>query len=199
MVGSDHTKVVLRRFAILFGFAAALWAVQTVNWLTGYTLNVSFGLIPRQLSGLDGIIGMPALHGGFGHLMANTPPLLLMGTLLAVTTTRALIAINAVIVVLGGALVWLLGNSAIHVGASGLIFGWFGFLVARGLVDRSPVALGAAVLVVAFYGSIIWGLVPGQTGVAWEAHLFGALAGIVAACTIRTHVHHPRMRDVDRI
>ena len=153
MVGSDHTKVVLRRFAILFGFAAALWAVQTVNWLTGYTLNVSFGLIPRQLSGLDGIIGMPALHGGFGHLMANTPPLLLMGTLLAVTTTRALIAINAVIVVLGGALVWLLGNSAIHVGASGLIFGWFGFLVARGLVDRSDAPF---VLMCIIHGCAMW-------------------------------------------
>ncbi|MEO0547899.1 MAG: rhomboid family intramembrane serine protease, partial [Pseudomonadota bacterium] len=81
---------------------------------------------------------MPLLHGGFGHLASNTPPLLVMGALLAATATRALIAVNAVIVGLGGLLVWLFGGTAIHVGASGLIFGWFGFLTLRGLVDRSP-------------------------------------------------------------
>ena len=197
-MGLGHMRVFLKRVTALIGFVAALWIIQAVNWSTGYALNAAFGLIPRQLSGLDGVLGMPFLHGSFEHLIANTPPLLLLGTLLAATATRALIAMNVVVVGLGGILVWLLGSSAIHIGASGLVFGWFGFLITRGLVDRSPVTLGAAVLVGLVYGSIIWGVFPGQPGISWEAHLFGAVAGAAAAFMIRAHVHAPRLREVER-
>jgi membrane associated rhomboid family serine protease len=182
----------------LAAFVALLWAVQVVNWIIGYGFNPAFGLIPRQVSGLDGVLAMPLLHGSFAHLMSNTPPLLVMGGLLVATATRALLAVNAVVLGLGGGLVWLFGSSAIHVGASGLIFGWFGFLVARGLVDRSPVTLGAALLVGALYGSILWGVLPGQPGVSWEAHLFGAIAGAAAAFFVPTHVHAPRLGDVNQ-
>ncbi|WP_299752348.1 rhomboid family intramembrane serine protease [uncultured Tateyamaria sp.] len=192
-------KVILGRLAVLSVFVAGLWVIQVVNWVTGYNLNIAFGLIPRHVSGLDGVVGMPVLHGSFGHLMANTPPLLVMGVLLAATATRALLAVNAVVVGLGGVLVWLLGTPAIHIGASGLVFGWFGFLVTRGLVDRSPAALVAALFVGLLYGSLIWGVLPGQPGVSWEAHLFGAIAGAVAAFIVRTQVHAPRMRDVERL
>jgi membrane associated rhomboid family serine protease len=132
------------------------------------------------------------------HLMSNTPPLLLMGGLLVATATRALVAVNVVIVALGGALVWVFGSFGFHIGASGLVFGWFGFLCARGLVDRSPVTLGAALLVGAIYGSLIWGVFPGTPGVSWEAHLFGAIAGVIAAIVIPTNVHRPRVRNVER-
>ena len=191
-------QVFLRRLAALVAFVALLWLIQTINWATGYALNPRLGLVPRQLGGLGGVVGMPFLHGSFQHLMANTPPLLLLGALLAATATRGLVAMNAVVVGLGGALVWLFGSTAIHIGASGLVFGWFGFLVTRGLVDRSLVTLGASVLVAVFYGSIIWGVFPGQPGVSWEAHLFGAVAGGVAAFLTRAQVHAPRMRDVER-
>ncbi|WP_366869535.1 rhomboid family intramembrane serine protease [uncultured Roseobacter sp.] len=197
MIDPNHMRVLLRRLAALSVFVVALWVIQAVNWATGYSLNIAFGLVPRHVSGLDGVVGMHVLHGSFGHLMANTPPLLLMGALLATTATRALLAVNAVIVGLGGALIWLLGSSAIHIGASGLVFGWFGFLITRGLVDRSPMTVGVAMLVGLLYGTIIWGVLPGQSGVSWEAHLFGAIAGVAAALVIRTHVHNPRMRDVD--
>jgi len=113
------------------------------------------------------------------------------------TTTRGLLSVNAVVIGLGGGLVWLFGGSAIHIGASGLIFGWFGFLIARGLVDRSPITLGAALVVGVLYGSILWGVLPGQPGVSWEAHLFGAIAGAAAAALVRTHVHAPRLGGVD--
>ena len=191
--------VFLRRLAALIGFVAALWIIQAVNWASGYALNTAFGLMPRRVSGFDGIVGMPFLHGSFEHLMANTPPLLLLGALLAATATRGLVAMNAVVVGLGGVLVWLLGSPAIHIGASGLVFGWFGFLVMRGLVDRSPVTLGASVLVVVVYGSIIWGVLPGQPGISWEAHLFGAIAGAAAAFLVRAPMHAPRVRNVDRL
>ena len=197
MMNRDHMRVFFGRTAALVAFVALLWAVQVVNWIFGYGLNPAFGLIPRHVSGLDGVIAMPLLHGSFSHLMANTPPLLVMGGLLVATTTRALLSVNAVVIGLGGGLVWLFGGSAIHIGASGLIFGWFGFLIARGLVDRSPITLGAALVVGVFYGSILWGVLPGQPGVSWEAHLFGAIAGAGAAFLIRTHVHAPRLGGVD--
>ncbi|MBM2577656.1 rhomboid family intramembrane serine protease [Jannaschia sp. Os4] len=192
------TRTFALRLAALGGFVAILWIVQALNWLTGYSLNPAFGLIPREAEGLDGIVAMPLLHGGFGHLMSNTPPLLVMGALLSATATRALVAVNAIIVAAGGALVWLFGSAAIHVGASGLVFGWFGFLVARGLVDRSPVTLAAAALVGVLYGAIIWGVLPGRPGVSWEAHLFGALAGVAAAVVVRSRVHAPRVEGVER-
>lgn len=197
MMNRDHMRVFFGRTAALVAFVALLWAVQVVNWIFGYGLNPAFGLIPRHVSGLDGVIAMPLLHGSFAHLMANTPPLLVMGGLLVATTTRALLAVNAVVIGLGGGLVWLFGSSAIHIGASGLVFGWYGFLVARGLVDRSPITLGAALVVGVLYGSLLWGVFPGQPGVSWEAHLFGAIAGAGAAFLIRTHVHAPRLGGVD--
>lgn len=189
----------LRRAAALAAFVALLWAIQTVNWLSGYGLNRSFGLIPRHFGGLDGIVAMPLLHSSFAHLIANTPPLIVMGGLLMATATRAVLAVNAVVVVLGGSLVWLLGSPAIHIGASGLIFGWFGFLIARGLVDRSLLTLIVTAIVGALYGSLLWGVLPGQPGVSWEAHLFGALAGVAAAFLIRSPVHAPRLQGVDRL
>lgn len=198
MIEPDRKRILQSRFIALFLFIVGLWLIHAFNWVTGYSLNAAFGLVPRQLNGLDGVVGMPVLHGSFSHLIANTVPLLLMGALLAATATRGLLAVNGVIVGLGGALVWLLGSSAVHVGASGLVFGWFGFLISRGLVDRSPVTLGAAILVGLIYGSIVWGVLPGQPGVSWEAHLFGAIAGVVAALVIRTHVHVPRRRGANR-
>ena len=189
---------IVRRLLVLFGFVGALWVVQTVNWASGYGLNYEFGLIPREIEGLDGIAGMPLLHGSFEHLLANTPPLLVMGALLAATATRALVAINTIIVGAGGALVWLFGTNAIHVGASGLVFGWFRFLMARGLVDRSPITLVAAAIVGLLYGALVWGVLPGRAGVSWEAHLFGFLAGGAAAVLVRTRVHAPRVREVER-
>jgi membrane associated rhomboid family serine protease len=198
MTKLDHMSVALRRATALAAFVGVLWVIQIVNWITGYALNPAFGLIPRHLGGLDGVVAMPLLHGSFAHLMANTLPLLVMGGLLVVTATRALLAVNAVVICFGGGLVWLFGSSAIHIGASGLVFGWFGFLVARGLVDHSPVTLGAALLVGFLYGSFLWGVLPGQPGVSWEAHLFGAIAGGAAAFLIRTKVHSPRLRKVNQ-
>lgn len=181
------------RLAALAGFIAILWVVQGVNWVLGWSLNPAFGLIPRHVAGLDGVALMPLLHGSHAHLMANTPPLAVMGGLLALTATRALIAVNAIIVLGGGLAVWILGSAAIHIGASGLIFGWFGFLVARGLLDRSPVPVLCAAGVGVLYGAMLWGVLPGRAGVSWEAHLFGFLAGAAAAWLVPVHVHAPRM------
>jgi membrane associated rhomboid family serine protease len=110
MMNRDHMRAFLRRAALLVAFVGVLSAIQVVNWITGYGLNTAFGLVPRHLVGLDGVIAKPLLHGSFGHLMANTPPLLVMGGLLMATTTRVLLPVNAVVIGLGGGLVWLFGS-----------------------------------------------------------------------------------------
>ena len=181
------------RLLVLAAFVAALWAVQALNWLTGYALNSWLGLLPRRVDGLDGVAFMPVLHGSFAHLAANTPPLLVMGALLCLTATRALAPVNAVIVLAGDGAVWLLGAPGLHIGASGLIFGWFGFLVARGAIDRCPLTMATAGIVAFLYGAMLWGVLPGRAGVSWEAHLFGALAGVLAARIVPARIHEPRL------
>ena len=171
----------LWRLAALAVFIAAIWAIEALQMATGRGLTAQFGLIPRRVEGLDGVVMMPLLHGSPAHAAANTGPLLIFGVILAATATRALWAVTAVIVGLGGLGVWLFGGLAIHVGASGLLFGWFAFLVARGIVDRRPLPMLVALGVGVVYGALIWGVLPGQEGISWEAHLFGALAGVAAA------------------
>ena len=138
-------------------------------------------LAAAQVSGLDGIVFMPLLHGSLAHAAANTIPVVVLGGLVAATAHRVAFVASALIVVLGGLGVWLFGSRAIHIGASGLIFGWFGFLLARGILERRPIPLLIALAVFAVYGTMLWGVLPGQPGVSWEAHLFGALAGLATA------------------
>ena len=129
---------------------------------------------------------MPFLHGSLTHAAANTVPLAVLGGLLAATAGPVALTSSALIVLLSGVAVWLFGGAGVHVGASGLIFGWFGFLVARGAVEKRPGPMLVSVAVALVYGTMIFGVLPGQPGVSWESHLFGALAGAVAAFVLRS-------------
>ncbi|WP_244520901.1 rhomboid family intramembrane serine protease [Aliiruegeria lutimaris] len=179
----------MERFRWLAILMVVIWAVEVVNLLTGYALNGLLGLRPRSLGGLDGILFMPVLHGSLGHAAANTLPLIVFGSLLAVSARKLALGATAIIVGLGGLGVWLFGSSAVHIGASGLIFGWFGFLLARGIVEKRLVPLLVTVGVALAYGAMIWGVLPGQSGVSWESHFFGAAAGVLAAFFLRTEGH----------
>lgn len=174
-----------QKFGWLVALLAVIWAVELVNLLTGYSLNGPFGLRPRALGGLDGIALMPFLHGSLAHAASNSVPLLVLGGLMALTARDTVAPATVIIVLLGGIGVWLFGKPAVHVGASGLIFGWFGYLVARGLVEKRPVPVLVAVGVGLVYGTMVFGVLPGQPGVSWESHLFGAAAGLVAAIALR--------------
>ena len=175
-----------KQFGWLATLLGVIWAVQVINLVTGYALNGWFGLIPRTFGGLDGIVLMPVLHGSVEHALANSLPLAVLGGLLGLTAPRNVLAASAIIVVLGGGAVWLLGQSAVHVGASGLVFGWFAYLVARGIVEKRPIPVLVAIGVALAYGTMVWGVLPGQPGVSWESHLFGAAAGIAAAFVLRS-------------
>ena len=164
----------------ILGFLTVIWAVEILNGFMGHRLNV-WGILPRTKLGLIGIPLSPILHGSFNHVLSNTIPFLVLGGLMCLRGSKALMGVSLFIIVVGGLAVWLFGRSAIHVGASGLVFGYFGYLVASGWYDRRPGTILAAVAVVVLYGGLVLGVLPTQSFVSWEAHLFGLMTGVLAA------------------
>jgi len=178
---------ILRALRPILLLVMALWTVELMNLAMQYRLNQWFGLEPRSFPGLIGVPTMPLLHGGIGHAAANTLPMIFLGAIGMIVAPRKFLPASLVIVLLSGLGVWMFarGNS-IHIGASGLIFGWFGFLVAHGVIERSLRAIAGAVIVTVLYGGMIWGVLPRDGGlISWEAHLFGALSGMAAAYYFR--------------
>ncbi|MDH3647816.1 MAG: rhomboid family intramembrane serine protease [Gammaproteobacteria bacterium] len=170
----------MSRFRALAGLLILLWIVEVVNFILSHSLN-GFGLVPRRLDGLPGILVSPILHGSFAHLLSNTGGLIALGGLVAMRGERHFVTTTLAIAVFSGALVWLFGRSALHVGASGLVFGYFGLLLGRAWYRRTPETLLIGAVVIAVYGGIIWGISPLQRFVSWEGHLAGLIAGLVVA------------------
>lgn len=171
---------------VILLWVALLWVLEAVDYATGHALD-SFGIRPRRLDELVDVVPAAFMHFGFAHLTANTLPLLVLGFVAALRGVGRFLVVAFTVIVISGLGVWLTApehsNTA---GASGLIFGLFGYLVARGFVDRrvGDVALGAVVVVL--YGSILWGVLPTASGVSWQGHLFGLLGGVPAAFLTRS-------------
>ena len=165
---------------LILGAVCLIWAVEAVNVLSGRQLT-SLGVLPRQLSGLVGIPLSPFIHGSVSHATVNTVPFLVLGGLVALRGVKPFMSVSVFVILCGGAALWLFGRASYHVGASGLIFGYFGYLVARGWYERSTVAILAALLTLFLYGSLVWGVLPGRPFISWEGHLFGMLSGVLAA------------------
>ena len=165
---------------LILGFLAVIWAVELLNGFMGHELSV-WGILPRTARGLIGVPLSPILHGSFNHVLSNTIPFLVLGGLVGLRGSQALIGVSLFVIAAGGVAVWLLGRTAIHVGASGLVFGYFGYLVASGWYDRRPSSILAAIAVIVVYGGLIFGVLPARGFVSWEAHLFGLIAGVLAA------------------
>jgi len=168
------------KILLIVGFLSMIWAIEILNGFMGHRLS-TWGILPRTEIGLRGIPLSPFLHANFGHVLSNTVPFLILGGLVALQGARKLIWVSLFIIVAGGAGVWLVGRPAIHVGASGLVFGLFGYLVAAGWYDRRLGSILVAVLVIFLYGGLLLGVLPTTGFVSWEAHLFGLMAGVVAA------------------
>jgi membrane associated rhomboid family serine protease len=138
-------------------------------------------LVPREPVALLGIVTMPLVHASWSHLWANLPPFLVLSTLVLVGSPRYYLMTTALIVVLGGIGLWLFGRAGFHVGASGLIFGYFGFLLARGFYDRKLGPVLLAVTTALLYGGMLWGVMPTAPGVSWDGHLAGLIAGVITS------------------
>lgn len=166
----------------LFGFVALLWLVEIIDWVIFGGRLDRYGIRPRQLAGLWGILFAPFLHGNFEHLTANTLPLLVLGWLVMLRETGDWLVVTVLSALVGGLGTWLIGAAnTSHIGASGILFGYFGFLLMRGYFERSLVAIAFSILVISLYGGIVWGVLPGQPGISWEGHLFGFIGGALAA------------------
>ncbi len=163
-------------------FTALLYVIETVDTVTGDALERAGGIVPRQSYGLDGVLFAPVLHGTWAHLLGNTLPFLILGFLAMAGGIRQFVLVTATIWILGGAGVWLVGGpDTYHVGASGVIFGWLTFLLTRGFFARSARQILLAMVLFAGWGGVLFGVLPGQPGISWQGHLFGALAGVLAA------------------
>ncbi|MEV0847597.1 rhomboid family intramembrane serine protease [Streptomyces sp. NPDC049954] len=177
----------IRTAALLSGgWLALLWFLEIVDSATHHALD-TYGISPREAGEIRDIVPAAFLHFGFDHLAANSIPLLVLAFLTALSGAGRLIAVSTVVILISGAGVWLLAPAySVTAGASGVVFGLFGYLLVRGFVDRRllDVVLGLVVAVV--YGSILWGALPTAEGVSWQAHLFGLIGGVVAAFVVRT-------------
>lgn len=164
--------------------------IQVANSLTSYRMDAHLGIVPRSAHGLIGILAAPLLHFSWGHLLANLVPLLIFGFLIVVGSVRQFVAVTVLVWLISGLGVWVVaGSHTVTVGASGLVFGWLAYLVSRGVFTRrlGQIALGLVLLVI--YGGLFWsGIIKlaaadigGVVNISWQAHLFGAIGGALAA------------------
>jgi len=176
----------LKTQAVVLGGAVALmWIVFFATVATGGAL-LSLGIIPRSLIGLRGILFAPFLHGSFAHLLANSIPFAMMGWFVMLRDSRHFIPVTAAAMLGSGLVAWLLGASgSVHVGASGVIFGYLGFLMLSGWYTRSIASIMISVLVTVMWGGLVFGVLPGQMGISWQAHLGGFIGGALAARSYR--------------
>jgi len=171
---------------LMVGWVALLWLLEVVDVVSGHALD-GLGIMPRRASELVDVVPAAFIHFGFAHVAANSIPLLIMGFLAALGGLRRFVAVCAMVIVADGLGVWLISpTNSNTAGASGLIFGLFGFLLVTGFVERRPLGIVVGLLVGAVWGtSILLGLSPLQTGVSWQGHLVGLVAGVAAAFVFR--------------
>jgi len=165
--------------------AGLLLFLEVINLFSGRSLN-QFAIIPRQLSQLPGIFISPFLHGSLGHFLSNILPFVIFSLLILQQGLARYIKLSLFLVFSTGLLVWLFARDAYHLGASGLIYGYFGYLVLIGFVSKQPRMLLTSILVALVYGGLIWGVLPVRGFVSWESHLFGLLCGLTAAKVLAT-------------
>ncbi|MFH8594253.1 rhomboid family intramembrane serine protease [Streptomyces rimosus] len=171
---------------LMLGWVALLWVLEMADAASGNALD-TFGVRPREMSELADVLPAAFIHFGFDHLAANTLPLLLLGFLAALRSGLArFVGVALLIALTSGLGVWLTAPAGSNTaGASGVVFGLFGYLLIRGFIDHKPLDIALGALVAVVYGSILWGALPSDNGVSWQGHLFGLVGGVLAAFVFR--------------
>ncbi|KRV50951.1 peptidase S54 [Wenjunlia vitaminophila] len=176
----------VRAAALLMSFwVGLLWLLEAVDTARDHRLD-QYGIVPRQVGELADVIPASFMHFGYDHVAANSVPLLVLGFLAAARGLSRFFAVATFIIVASGVGVWLVAPANTNTaGASGLIFGLFGYLLVRGFVDRKVLDVVVGVGVAVLYGSILWGVLPTDSGISWQGHLFGLLGGVAAPFVFR--------------
>ena len=192
--GSERARANFRLAVTLsFAFVGILWLIQLSNWLLDLGPG-NLGVRPREWSGLLGVVVAPLMHGGFEHLLANTPPLIVLGTTMLYLYPQSSPRVLPAVYLGPGIAVWLFGRSSVHLGASGLVYGLVGYILVAGLIRRDRRAIAASLMVCFMYGALVWGVFPIDSGVSWETHLAAAVIGIALAIALRRRDIPPRRR-----
>ena len=165
---------------VSLGLAALIWGCYFLAMFAGPAVLRELGILPRRVDGLDGILFGPLLHAGVNHLLGNTLPLVVFSFLTLLEGVRRYLVVLASSWLASGLGVWLFGGG-LTVGISGVVFGLFAYLMARGIYNRDIVQLLLGGVLFLVYGSLLWGVLPVSIGVSWQAHLFGAAGGVLAA------------------
>jgi membrane associated rhomboid family serine protease len=166
---------------IMLAMLAGMWMLELLDQLSGNQLD-QLGIHAREVDGMPEILTAPFLHAGWDHLISNSLPFVVLGFLVLLSGLARWLVASLIIIVISGLTAWFLTPAnTIILGASGLIFGWLTYLLARGLWSRRPAQVVIAVLVLLVYGGLIWGVFPSGAGISWQAHLGGAVAGVLAA------------------
>ncbi len=167
---------------VITSFTALMYLIELVNLAAFHGSLVNDGIHPRTAMGLLDILWAPLLHGSWAHLAGNTIPVLVFGFLAMSGGIRQWVVVTAFVWVISGLGVWALsGSGSVTVGASGVAFGWLTFLLLRGIFNRAVGQILVSLVLLFYWGSVLWGLLPGATDVSWQGHLFGALAGVLCA------------------
>lgn len=167
-------------FFFIISIVIALWLIQFFNTLVGYRLNM-LGIYPRTWHGLIGIPFAPFLHGSYSHLFFNTIPFIVLGSLLLIKGKSFFLFVSLFIILVSGLATWAFSRRAIHVGASSVILGYWGFLLFNAYEERSPMAFILAFLCVYYFGWMVFNLLPTEEKISWEGHVFGFLSGVLAS------------------
>jgi membrane associated rhomboid family serine protease len=163
-----------------------LTVIEAVNMLSGRYFN-QFSIYPRELSYLAYIFTAPFLHANFAHFVSNVVTLAIFSLLLLQFGGKRFITVSFGLIVITGLLVWMFARTSFHLGASGIIYGYFGYLVLAGFLSKRFFQIIISVVVAFFYGGMIWGVLPSQPYISWESHLFGFIAGLCLAWYLRNH------------
>ena len=168
-----------------------MWFSEIVDQVADNRLD-QLGIEPREADGLSGIVAAPFLHAGFGHLLSNTIPFLLMGVAIAFKGARRVLAVTAIVALVSGVGTWLVAPAGtVHIGASGVVFGYGTYLLSRGVFNRNLLELAIGAVVFAVWGTALLGGMLPEAGVSWQGHLFGAVGGLVAARVLRDRRQAP--------
>lgn len=179
---------------LMLSWVALLWLLEAFDVATGHSLD-TYGVSPRETGELADVVPAAFLHFGWDHVAANSLPLLVLGFLAALRGIARFLAVCLTIVVVSGVGVWLTApENSLTAGASGVVFGLFGYLLVRGFVDRDALDITVGITVVLLYGSILWGVLPTAQGVSWQGHLFGLIGGVLAAFWFRRSAPAGRVR-----